>query len=327
MRLNHLLSFALTLIALPLAAQTPESESPSAESTPTPQAVVIRPTQPERSSQMAQALIERLPASEQAELSTPTESFLGLWHLAHHAQVTRAVILLPGADQHADQPGVIQPLRQELPKHGWHTLSLMLPDPYDPLPKRQAIQVLVQSEPEQQPDESIASAQVAEEAAPAPIEQLQEEDAEAQEPAKPIQATAPDNRDRYAERLFDRIDAALAFVKSHGVEEVVLLGHGTGAYWSARYTENRTPKDVSRLIWVDGIEAQAMSPSLVALLTELNLPIADISLFAADPLRKAQALRLNYQGYRAIGLTPLVDGTANQLQLVRRVRGWLDPKP
>ncbi len=42
-----------------------------------------------------------------------------------------AVVLLHGLQAHADWPQVIRPLREELPRHGWTTLSVQLP-PFDP---------------------------------------------------------------------------------------------------------------------------------------------------------------------------------------------------
>ena len=43
------------------------------------------------------------------------------------AEATGVVILVPGADESADWPSVIAPLRSKLPDSGWSTLSLTLP--------------------------------------------------------------------------------------------------------------------------------------------------------------------------------------------------------
>ena len=325
MRRYPLMYVALSLLSLPVTAETETPVEAVKEEVPAPKAVVVRPAQAQRSDLMAQSLKERLPAGELQELSTSHGNFLALWQSAQTPTAKGVVILLPDAFQHADQPGVIQPLRKHLPSYGWSTLSVMLPDPFDPLPKRPAVPALVKVEPQQEPDESIPSPATDEETAPAPIEQVQQ--TLEQEPTDVPIAPLAERIDSYTEQVFERIDAALAFAKAQKAQEIILLGQGNGAYWSARYTQNRTPKDVTRLIWIDAKAPQAMSPALETVFVELKMPIADISLSPTQHTRHAQATRQGLNHYRALHLQNLPDAHANQAQLVRRVRGWLDPKP
>ena len=56
------------------------------------------------------------------------QRFLGLYTEATSA-AQGGVILLHGTAAHADWPGVIHPLRRNLPSYGWTTLSIQLPEP------------------------------------------------------------------------------------------------------------------------------------------------------------------------------------------------------
>lgn len=325
MHLDRRLGWALMLIAAPVLAE-PEAETEALS--PKATLPIARPAQAERSQQMEHALRARLSADSLQTLSTPSESFLALWQDAHTATPQGLVILLPGRDQHADQPGVIQPLRLQLPRHGWQTLSLTLPDPFNHLPLRQPVPTVVSGDPQAPEEQSIASPAQSDEHASAPIEQVQAqetEEAQEQAPHAPTQP-ATDPEAEYAERMFDRIDAALAFAKTQKPKELILLGHGSGAYWSARYMQARTPKDVSRLVWLQAESLTDMRQSLNSLLAEIKVPVAD---FVSDPAhnadRKALAARLPLNGYRALSLPLYTRPAEQQEQVVRRVRGYLSP--
>lgn len=47
-----------------------------------------------------------------------------------------------------------------------------------------------------------------------------------------------------AERIFARLDAAVAFAQQHNARSIVLIGHGSGAYWAARYLSEKQPPQV-----------------------------------------------------------------------------------
>ena len=55
------------------------------------------------------------------------QPFLGIFLEAQGKKSRGGIILLHDWDGHADWPDVISPLRQNLPRYGWHTLSIQLP--------------------------------------------------------------------------------------------------------------------------------------------------------------------------------------------------------
>ena len=75
-------------------------------------------------------VVARLRASPAAtdiqELSADGRPVLALWRAETLGRAQGAVVLLHDTGAHADWPGVVGPLRQFLPRHGWHTLSLQL---------------------------------------------------------------------------------------------------------------------------------------------------------------------------------------------------------
>lgn len=73
------------------------------------------------------ALLRASPAAADVqELRVAGKPVLALWRSETLGRPQGAVILLHDTGAHADWPGVVGPLRHELPLHGWHTLSLQL---------------------------------------------------------------------------------------------------------------------------------------------------------------------------------------------------------
>lgn len=73
------------------------------------------------------ALLRASPAAADAqELTVDGKPVLALWRNETLGRAQGAVLLLHDTGAHADWPGVVGPLRHELPLHGWHTLSLQL---------------------------------------------------------------------------------------------------------------------------------------------------------------------------------------------------------
>ncbi|MNI86137.1 hypothetical protein D3C73_1432010 [compost metagenome] len=114
----------------------------------------------------------------------------------------------------------------------------------------------------------------------------------------------------------------------------MLLGHGTGAYWAARYLSEKQPSQVEKFVMVAAQAPTAVKPELVELTPTLKLPTADI--FYVDKrldrnaaLERLQASkRLKASAYSQVSLKTIPgNGKDEQEQLVRRVRGWLNPQP
>ncbi len=67
------------------------------------------------------------PAESAVMLGEPEQPFLGLFAEAQTKKAKGGIILLHAWNAHADWPEVIGPLRRDLTRYGWHTLSIQLP--------------------------------------------------------------------------------------------------------------------------------------------------------------------------------------------------------
>lgn len=302
-------------LLLPLSAwaQEPESEpgeAPNAAAEP-------RPPLPERSSAEAATLQLRLDGREQQTLQAGDEAFLALWLPANSGEASGAVILLPDDAENANGAAAVGPLRRKLPDAGWHSLSLSLPDPDgDPLPPRSATPA--DSAAQEPADDTQAAA----DSTPEPA-------AEADSEASAI--SSEQRRQAHSERVMARIEAAIAFAGEQQAAHIVLLGHGTGAYWAARYLHERKPDTVSNLLLLDAGLPAGFKPPLDELLMELPLAVGDFYYRDQAGTPRAALLRLQASkraklpDYVQVALQALPGNLALQHeQLYRRLRGWLD---
>lgn len=219
--------------------------------------------------QDAVALLRASPAAADVqELTVDGKPVLALLRNEALGRPQGGVLLLHDAGAHADWPGVIGPLRHELPLHGWTTLSLQLPPP----------------------------------------------DAE----------TA-------AEQAQARLRAALAFMATKNIRNIVLLGHGSGALAALRYAAANQGA-INGLILVSLGEVD--DP---ALLEQAGVPIYDIyGSTDGMEVRRAGAQRLldgrrlarqeggalpRYRQFVLEGADHFFSEQTDILQ--RRVRGWL----
>lgn len=313
---------------LPLGAQAEDAEkaAPAAEAAaPSPRAALL-----ERSQEDAQALERRVAKAEQQTLQAGNESFLALWKPANDSDPKGALIIVPGAGENADWPTTVGPLRSKFPDAGWHTLSVSLPDLLADSP-----QARVESTPAPQPDKGTG------ESAPA-------KDTPADANANVAQATAPEadtaqstdaveasehNDQADAERIFARLDAAVAYAQEQKARSIVLLGNGSGAYWAARYLSEKQPPQVQKLVMVAAQTPARVEHDLESLTLTLKVPAADLYYATRTGDRHAAQLRLQASKrqkdsqYRQLSLIAMPGNkAAEQEQLFRRVRGWLSPQ-
>ncbi|SHM67764.1 alpha/beta hydrolase family protein [Phytopseudomonas punonensis] len=269
----------------------------------------------ERSDLEALALERQLAATEQQQLDAAGTPFLALWRPANDPAPMGAVILIPGDEESADAPPTIGPLRRKLPDAGWHSLSLTLPDPQGAnLPVRIA-------EPPASGDGKAAEAPT-------------EKPAEPATPAPPSEAPAPDAeaaRAAHVERVFARIDAGIAFAGQQQAKVVVLLGHGSGAYWAARYIAERKPANVTHLVLVDTRQPEGFDAPFNDLLGQLTAKVGDFYYRDSATARQAALARKQLSQRQKqptlvqISLDALPGNPdVAQEQLFRRLRGWLD---
>lgn len=316
-------ALCLSLI-LPCAFSVEAADPAPASTAEQPAAEKPAERQPllERSQEEAAALERKVPAQEQQQLQAGTDTFLALWKPANTAEPKGAVIIVPGAGETADWPQVIGPLRNKLPDVEWSSLSITLPDLQSDVI---APRVIAPSAAPKAPESGSKDSTTAQ-----PIEQAAGGEAEVADQV--VAETTEEQSKADAERIFARIDAAIAYAEQQSARRVVVLGHGTGAYWAARFLSERQSAQVEKLVMVDAQSPTKAKPQLAELTPTLKLPTADIfymdkALDRNAALERMQASkRLKTSTFSQVALKALPDKKAEQEQLFRRVRGWLNPQ-
>lgn len=332
------LGFAIGGVAPQLgAAQEPQPpQQNQANEAPTTPRSAVQP----RSAALADGLRRQLDHDAQLQLGGD-DAFLALWQPANTAKPRGVLIIVPSEGETADWPSVVAPLRRALPEHGWHTLSLTPTDAMtDPLAHLTTpAQASTPAPAEDAVEADAAGADADDEQAsaqPAGAGYLPEQTAPADDepsaaPTPPEQDAAPAS---HVDRMQARLAAAVEHARSAKPAEIVLVGHGTGAYWASQYLAQMQPKDIRQLIVIDPQRPASAEQSLEDLLSALPTAVGD---FHTDerPAAQRQALqrrnaarRTGHSDYRQVALPTLAaDRDGAQQQLVRRVRGWLDRQP
>lgn len=314
---------------LPFGAMAADAETPptTAEAPPVE---ATRPPLLERSQEDAQALERLVPKAEQQTLQAGAESFLALWKPANSDDPQGAVIIVPGAGETADWPNAVGPLRRKFPDVGWHSLSVSLPDLLADSP-----QARVEAKPTEAPAKDKGESAPAKDTpadANANVAQATAADADAAESTDAEQASEQ-NDPADAERIFARLDAALAYAQQQDSRSIVLIGHGSGAYWAARYLSEKQPAQVQKLVMVAAQTPARVEHDLESLAPTLKVPTADLYYATRTGDRRAAELRLQASKrqkdsqYRQLSLIAMPGNkAAEQEQLFRRVRGWMNPQ-
>lgn len=325
---STLLPLCLLLLGLaaPVLAEEPPTPAPETPAAPAP--ATVAPAL-ERSQEQQQALMRQLPAEQQKTLQAGDESFLALLVPAARAKASGTVVLVPGDGESADWPNVVAPVRQQLPTFGWQTISLSLPDPYDPVVAIKRDTAPADTDAQANSEQTAPPVTGGSGTAPAAPTQAEAGSGEpAQAAVAPVDPEAAANAQ--ATRVLARIAAGIDLALQQGANPIVLVGHGTGAYWAARYLAEKEPGEVKQLVLIDGREPQGLPPRLDATMGKTDLQIADL-VHAPGPAaqrRKERAAQKANKGYRQIDL-PVIPGdrAAEQEQTVRRLRAWLDRLP
>lgn len=312
-------ALCLTLILpcsqLVMAADpTPDKDAKPAE------APVERAALPSRTEEDTLALERQVPQAEQQQLQAGDETFLALWKPANVDEPKGAVIIVPGADESADWPTAVAPLRRKLPDVGWSSLSLSMPDAHNDGVFARAADAPAAANAGDKPKDAAVKA-------PDPAATAEAEAAAAAEQA----AAQAEIAKASAEKIFTRIDSAVAFAQQNKARSIVLLGHGSGAYWAARYMSERPSPAVQRLVMVTAVDTGKQTPSLMELLPTLKVPTADfVNKDRPVPRQQAQdrldaSKRSKNARFTQVALSAIPGNPAmEQEQLFRRVRGWLE---
>ncbi|WP_313455120.1 alpha/beta hydrolase family protein [Pseudomonas sp.] len=313
---------------LPLGALAADAETPEAAAEAT--APATRPPLLERSQEDAQALERRLPKAEQQTLQAGAEPFLALWKPANDSDPQGAVIIVPGAGENADWPDAVGPLRRKFPDFGWHSLSVSLPDLLADAP-----QARVEATPAAAPEPAAGESAPVKDTpadANANVAQATAADAEVAQGTDAEQASEQ-NDQADAERIFARLDAAVAYAQQHNARSIVLIGHGSGAYWAARYLSEKQPPQVQKLVMIAAQTPARVEHDLLSLTPTLKVPTADLYFATRTVDRHAAMQRLQASKrqkdshYKQLSLIAMPANKAGeQEQLFRRVRGWMSPQ-
>jgi len=81
----------------------------------------------EKEQRWSQQFVDNLVVGEPLQLKAGGSEFTAILTGSSIGPTGRAVILAHGMGAHPDWPEIINPLRSELPEHGWSTLSLQMP--------------------------------------------------------------------------------------------------------------------------------------------------------------------------------------------------------
>lgn len=315
-------ALCLSLI-LPCAFSVEAADpAPAATDKPAEEKPAERQPLLERSQEEAAALQRKLPAQEQQQLQAGSDTFLALWKPANSAEPKGAVIIVPGTGETADWPQAVGPLRRKLPDAEWSSLSITLPDLQGDAIAPRVIEPAAAPKAPETTSKDATTAQ--------PIEQAAGGEAEVAEQV--VTETGEEQAKADADRIFGRIDAAIAHAEQQSARSIVVLGHGTGAYWAARFLSERQTPQVEKLVIVDAQAPVKALPPLAELTPTLKLPTVDIfymdkALDRNAALERMQASkRLKTSAFSQVALKVLPDKKAEQEQLVRRVRGWLNPQ-
>ncbi|QRY81070.1 alpha/beta hydrolase family protein [Pseudomonas sp. PDNC002] len=332
-----LLALCLSLGLSPLTTSWAEDAKPAASDKPAA-APVVRPSVNERSQDESIGLERQLPENERQMLKVGDETFLALWLPSNTANAEGAVILIPGDGESADWPVAVGPLRRKLPDVGWQTLSVTLPDPQStaPIPRPKESPDKASADTDASATDSASKPEVKGSegsATPAPettAETGSGEPAQASPQAPPPPTDPVELRKAHAERVLARIQAAVELAQQHKPKTIVLLGHGTGAYWATRYLGERAPADIKNLLLVAAEMPRDFKPSLEETVPLLNLATGDF--YYKDKATDVDAAKRRLQAskrqkapnYVQIGMNALPgDLGTEQEQLYRRIRGWL----
>lgn len=285
---------------------------------------VERAALPTRSQEDALALERQVPLAEQQQLQAGGESFLALWKPANAGEPKGVVVIVPGADESADWPNAVGPLRRKLPDVGWSSLSLSMPDAYN---DGVFARVAGSSAGGDKAGSDKDKAKDAQAKAPDPAAIAQAEVAASAEQA----AAKAEQANANAEKIFARIDSAVAFAQQNKARSIVLLGHGTGAYWAARYMSERPSPAIQKLVMVTAVDTGKDAPALLEVLPTLKVATADfVNKDKSVPRQQAQdrldaSKRLKNPRFTQVALNAMPGNpAAEQDQLFRRVRGWLE---
>lgn len=277
-------------------------------------------------------LVAVLPDAELRWLEGGQGEFPALYLPENTGQPQGGVVILHGYWRHLDWPETIKPLRESLPDHGWHTLSLSLPPPppgAKPPPSERAM-------PSKPAMTAAADATAADAAEPdaAPADAAGTPGDGAADDASAGSEPTTDAATAYREEIDARIQAGITWLNQQGIFNIVILGQESGGAWAARYFSTVDRAVAAGLVLIDaqervaGVE-QDLTDYLVATTGDRR---AMIDLHETGPVanrvaetRQNTMRRKRMANFRQVKIMGRVTQVGeNEGQLTRIVRGWLE---
>lgn len=285
-----------------------------------------------------QALLAAAMGDQSQWLDTTHGKILTFYRPTETQSTKGALLLLHAAEDPQAWPPELETLRQQLPKYGWETLAVSLPQKTPPtVPARPNSVSSSSSDATDQTSSEISSQPSSPEPSPEPNpESSQTSSSEASN-----QASSPSlSRE---ELIKAYLLAALSFLNEKGQYNLVVLTDNSSLYWSMQLLSPKIKTNNLDPSTVDGplqalvvINLQPQEPlSKTELETSFNqaqLPVLDL-FFAPESeeqqtereLHKACAMRNKLSAYQQLLIEPLpqaVEGNNNYL--LQRIRGFMD---
>lgn len=262
-----------------------------------------------------ETLLDRIPPEQLLTLQAGSDSFSARYIGDLSGLPRGAVIILHASGQHPSWPFTVAALIDDLPLHGWSTLSIELPAPAQ--------------------DRATQSTTATAGAAPTPAAATPTNKTA---PATPAPATANAAASGIEPRAQARIAAAVKYLVEQKQKNVVLLGFGSGATRAAEMVRQmvadpalkKTDPITTLVLIAPANRLIGIEDDLPKILPSTELPTLDIIL-SSDPqaladaeARRRAVLHQRQRTYRRLELPPIASAEgAQQSLMVRRVRAWL----
>lgn len=332
------------------ASQDPLNEPPTPASTPPIMRQTLSNIQANR-----QALLEsKYPADSIKKIGSDGNKFIGLYEKDKTGNPYGAILIVHGEGQNADWPHTISAIRQELPEHGWTSLSITLPEPAKPVvparptPKpitpKQTEQDTSESKTETETETNQSSPQEVTDDANTMTTQNIEPEKTAKEPLEKLEIKSAEEIEALA---LERLKEAVSFLNNEGQFNIVVAAHGTAALRTMNYlvsestimpgakNKNGKPKVQRPLRAIVFLNARnsllGIDTSLAELLDIEDFSVLDIYFnehYLDDieaQARKKAAKGNNMHTYFLVKLlTPTRSIFDDENRFTRRVRGFLD---
>lgn len=284
---------------------------------------------------------------------TESRKVLAISHPPLIPEKQGAILFLHDKEQHADWPEVISPLRKNLPKMGWFTLSVNLPDetriqlPQRSLDPKAFDQIVLNDNLKQnlesgirntlEPSDSKSEAAIVDSADAKPNDQKPTEDQEETE-AVDIDLAAAQKKDDlnkipYNSRALVHVEKGIEYLQSQSYQNIVLIAHRHSAELGLYYIKSHLGEISSpgfALVLIEPILRDSYTRDIQEWFGEdFKAPILEIiNRGSAQEIELAEVSRLAFvragiEKHRQIFLTVNNSDIFSEA-LTRRIRQWLE---